>query len=347
MRNKSLDKIRIIAITLVVLVHTSAQWVSAGDLHHVYATEFSNIISFVGVGIFAMLSGALMLSPAKKMTAGRACKKAFHFLFLYFFWKGFYLCFDRLMAGGLNASDIKPLMLSLIRERGYYHLWYLAMLFWIILLVPLIRQGCEDKKTCMMYLIPFALLSVILPAAAYFDYPFRYTVSDFVNTLDPLYYVGYLGFFILGHYLYEWNTGWNRSKKFTVAAAAAVTFAAFWLNAVKRSIGQGKFFTDFSTPFNPGCVLICIAVFICIADKAGKAGAASKEISLSERLSRGAFGVYMLHPLVLVFLTRRNVVDTLLPNAWGIPVLLLMILIISYVISMILNLIPGIKKLLG
>ena len=347
MRVKSLDKIRIIAITLVVLVHTSAQWISYGKMDLVNITEFSNIISFVGVGLFAMLSGALMLSPEKKVTVKSAVKKAFHFLLLYFFWKGFYLCFDRIIAGGIGVSDIKPLILSLIRERGYYHLWYLAMLFWILLLMPLIKKGCEEKKVCELYLIPFLLLSVILPAAAYFDYPFRYTVSDFVTNLEPLYYAGYLGFFILGHYLYEWNTGWSKFKKLSVTAAAVITFAVFWINAVGRSLDAGKMFTDFSTPFNPGCVLLCVAVFICIADNKKKTGNDSKEIGLYERLSRGAFGVYIIHPLVIVFLSKGNVVGTLLPNAWGIPVLLLIILIISYAISLILNLIPVIKKLMG
>ena len=78
-----------------------------------------------------------------------------------------------------------------------------------------------------------------------------------------------------------------------------------------------------------------------------KTGNDSKEIGLYERLSRGAFGVYIIHPLVIVFLSKGNVVGTLLPNAWGIPVLLLIILIISYAISLILNLIPVIKKLMG
>ena len=172
-------------------------------------------------------------------------------------------------------------------------------------------------------------------------------MSDFVTNLEPLYYAGYLGFFILGHYLYEWNTGWSKFKKLSVTAAAVITFAVFWINAVGRSLDAGKMFTDFSTPFNPGCVLLCVAVFICIADNKKKTGNDSKEIGLYERLSRGAFGVYIIHPLVIVFLSKGNVVGTLLPNAWGIPVLLLIILIISYAISLILNLIPVIKKLMG
>ena len=66
-RDPSLDRIRVLAILLVILTHVSAQWldqVSAAFGAPLLFTQLCSIASFAGVSLFVMISGALFLAPS-------------------------------------------------------------------------------------------------------------------------------------------------------------------------------------------------------------------------------------------------------------------------------------------
>ena len=85
-----IDALRIIACLLVVTIH-----VSGGKIENVPVGSFSfgtlsfyNTLSFIAVGLFVMISGALMFS---KDEAPDVCnvivKKVLKYVLLYFVWK--------------------------------------------------------------------------------------------------------------------------------------------------------------------------------------------------------------------------------------------------------------------
>ncbi|MBR6850076.1 MAG: hypothetical protein IKM88_07585, partial [Lachnospiraceae bacterium] len=97
MRVRSFDNLRIFACILVVLVHVSAQGISASavDSAAFAFCQCCNILAFSGASIFVMMSGALALRPGKETSVRDVVIKRFlYFLGLYFLWKGIYLFFD-------------------------------------------------------------------------------------------------------------------------------------------------------------------------------------------------------------------------------------------------------------
>ena len=210
-RDPSLDRIRVLAILLVVLTHVSAQWLdqaSAAFGAPLLFTQLCSIASFAGVSLFVMISGALFLAPShrEKSTSIRfMCQRSLHYLLLYFIWKIFYLLEDALLNPELLAErGIKEqLFLAFFRLTGKYHLWYLPMLVVLLLLVPMIYEGAQRSGVSCLYLIFFVVFAVVLPTAFLFEFPFKYLLMDFRELFDLNYFLGYLGYFLLGHVLYE------------------------------------------------------------------------------------------------------------------------------------------------
>ena len=431
-RDFALDRIRLLAASLVVLTHTSAQWldrVCANSGAALFFTQLCSIVSFAGVSLFVMLSGALFLAPShkeKSCSVRRMCRRSLHFLLLYFLWKIFYLLEDGLLYPEiLKSKGIKDgLILAFFRLSGKYHLWYLPMLCVLLLLVPLLYEGAQHRPACLLYLGLSFLCAVLLPTAFLFDFPFKYLLMDFRDLFDLNYFLGYLGYFLLGHVLYEHcRSGASApeqarpirahshalhgqvqssdspssvtaraeglvgkiEKKFLPAALwilALVTLLPSVCTASARSAGQAQADTSFASPFSLAVCLLSAAIFLTICRDRSTAG---KHIYVSSSVitnksscpsgpsnasnvfkafsllpnpeakgrqplpvfSRAAFGVYLLHPFFLDLITKSGVLAQI-PNPFvGIPLLLAVLLVLSFAASLLMNRIPILRRLVS
>lgn len=379
-RDFALDRIRLLAITLVVLTHTSAQWLDRVCVNSGAAllfTQLCSIVSFAGVSLFVMLSGALFLSPShreKSCSIRRMCRRSLHFLLLYFLWKIFYLLEDGLLYPEiLKSKGIKDgLVLAFFRLTGKYHLWYLPMLCVLLLLVPLLYEGAQHRSACLLYLSLSFLCAVLLPTAFLFDFPFKYLLMDFRDLFDLNYFLGYLGCFLLGHVLYEHcrsvaSAGGVGRKALPAAlwVLSLVTLLPSVYTASARSAGQPQADTSFASPFSLAVCLLSAALFLTLCH--GGRGAhknfpaadgvsaefseASNPKNASPRflpaLSRAAFGVYLLHPFFLDLITKSGVLAQI-PNPFiGIPLLLAVLLVLSFAASLLMNRIPLLRRLVS
>lgn len=431
-RDFALDRIRLLAASLVVLTHTSAQWldrVCANSGAALLFTQLCSIVSFAGVSLFVMLSGALFLSPShreKSCSVRRMCRRSLHFLLLYFLWKIFYLLEDGLLYPEiLKSKGIKDgLILAFFRLPGKYHLWYLPMLCVLLLIVPLLYEGAQHRMACFLYLGLSFLCAVLLPTAFLFDFPFKYLLMDFRDLFDLNYFLGYLGYFLLGHVLYECcRSGASvpeqirpirahshtlheqvqssdspssvtvqaeglveKTEKGILPAAlwglALVTLLPSVCTASARSAGQTQADTSFASPFSLAVCLLSAAIFLTICRNRSAAGihgwAGSSVISnksscpsaqainsvdpkdssllqnsekkgrqLLPAFSRASFGVYLLHPFALDLITKSGVLVQI-PNPFvGIPILLAVLLILSFAASLLMNRISILRRLVS
>ena len=312
MRIKAFDRLRIFACILVVLVHVSAQGISASavDSAAFAFCQCCNILAFSGVSIFVMMSGALALRPGKEMPVRDVVVKRFlFFLGLYFLWKGIYLVFDLLRAGqGVSGSGLKQLVLDLIGGRGFYHLWYLPMIAFLSLLVPLLRQGVQKKEVCLLYLVPFVVLALLFPTLFYFEFPFKYLLMDFLGQFETEYFLGYLGYFILGHFLYQWKEDQTGRKMIALMIAGVVALICGCIFGVQRSRADGVFFDGYSSPLSFTNLLTSSAIFVFFLQNQGDGprgsatGAKKKPQGPSPRFSELTLGIYLIHPMVIEIL---------------------------------------------
>ena len=354
-----LDHARVTACVLVLLVHVSAVWLdkepvgSAGS----FFVLSCNILAFTGVSLYVMISGALALSQTREANVRIYVLKSLRLLGLWMLWKILYRLVDmmELKAAGSTINWKEDFFIQIIAKPGHYHLWFLPMLAFVYLMVPLIKKGCEKKENSFSYLAFFSLFAIILPTLFCFDFPFRYLLEDFSSIFDAAYFTGYLGYFILGHFLMKHT---DKDKNTVVVVILwAVALAALGIACVSgnaRSVTDGVPCMLFSTPFSLHCILLSVAVFVLykkLAKGMDKADGAEdpkqdKKHSILVQLSVATLGVYLIHPLILDLMIRAGYFSVI-GNVWtGLPVMLLLLMLLSFIIALILHRIPVVNKII-
>lgn len=376
--NHPLELLRVLAAGLVVLTHTSAQWLDAScqaGLAALLFTQLCSIVSFCGVTLFVMLSGAIYLSPGHrvKSTSMRIMlARAIRFFLLYLIWKLFYLAEDLFLhPENLQDGGIKEqLVLAFFRTNGKYHLWYLPMFSLLLLLVPLIYEGAQRRGAQLVYLTVFILAAVILPTAFLYEFPFKYLLMDARNLFDLNHFLGYLGYFLLGHTLYQFagsgkSAGHSRLLLLFLWISALLSLGVALWTAASRSIRQSTACSLFATPFVVNTLLLASAIFLTIvlrrtsvplvappedaknvsSSRSGApeetAGCASSSLRFLHTLSSLTFGVYLLHPFVLDLIQQTGLLTKLTNPLVGIPILWFLLTMISAAMARLLNKSPN------
>ena len=346
-----LDFIRVIACVLVVMVHISAQQIedfSVDSVEFVITNSF-NCLAFTGVALFVMISGALALNPQKETELkSLLLHKTLHFFILYYIWKAFYQVVNLFDQGeAFTFLNIKnDIVLALIQKNGYYHLWFLPMIAIVYMAVPIIKKGVAEKNVCTYFLCVFFVTSLLVPTMLNFEFKFKYLVVDFFAANDFYLFGGYLGYFILGHYLHSWGEKITRRMRVLLYIMGCVSFLlAGFLGAVHaQSAGRPTYIMN--TPFAATTFLIAIAVFV----YAQSAGEKTKRLHKAEKvLEFGAgmtFGIYLLHPLVILLLSKIGVNTSLCTPLISIPLLTIGTVFLCVPITVLLSKIPFLKKLI-
>ena len=344
MKIQVFEKLRIFSCILVILVHVSAQIVSSAG---VYESAFSfgyfcNVLAFSGVTLFVMISGALSFRDGRNVTVKDTVFKRFlRFFVLYMLWKGIYIVFDLIYAGELlNTPNLKEtLRLSAIKWIGgnaYYHLWYLPMIAFLSLLVPLIYHGVQDKSVCRLFLVPFILLCLFVPTAFYFEFPFKYLIMDFLSQCRVEYFPGYLGYFILGHYLYKWRDDFDNRKKIIIYILGLTGLIFAVIFGIIKSRSSFATFEGYTTPMCFTNLLTSSALFILFTG--GKqTDTENKPIKI---LSGLTLGIYLVHPMIIEMLKTFGFFAINSYIYLMVPVSVVIVFAVSSLIAFILSKIP-------
>ena len=375
--DRSLLSVRAAAICLVILTHVSAQWLDSslrtGGIS-LYVSHLCSILSFAGVALFVMLSGAIYLSSDRrpKSTSLRLIAgKSLRFFAIYLFWKLFYFAED-LLLNPLQENGSSPItavkdkfLLAMFRSNGKYHLWYLPMLCFLLLLVPLIYEGAQQLPACLMYLFVYFTAAILLPTAFLFEFPFKYLLMDFRNLFDLGHFLGYLGYFLLGHVLYELahRRSFPLSRRYLTAAVWFCTLVSSFIalrTEAAESLAAGTTDSSFATPFVLNTCLLSIALFmtICRPKNPKHPLVTAPEVQTQESaiaslfrkglnsLAGSSFGIYLVHPFVLDLVQKTGLLNDSVNSVLGIPLLWILLLAASWLLSAALHRIPLIRRLL-
>ena len=131
MRKAGLDICRIVAIAVVVLVHTVMLFWDFDPAVPTWA--FYNYISLVGhfsIPLFFMLSGALFL-PRETLDSGHMLRHALRLTGLYYLWS---LVYALLRAAGGSFESVSAFFYAVV--AGHYHLWFLPAMVLCYLFLP-------------------------------------------------------------------------------------------------------------------------------------------------------------------------------------------------------------------
>ena len=203
-----IELLRVMACIGVVGIHAGSQHFRDMPLDSsVWAvSNFYHGINRFAVASFIMISGCLYLDSKRTWNLRRLWKRnILPIAAAYIFWQMFYAVY-RIITNGTLAKGSKAALVKFMVyiSKSYFHLWYLPMLIGLLIITPMLWEIVNSArgKQWEEYMIVLFLVFQILPYTInYFPLPWKDHIMDILQTVQPEMVTGYIGYFILGHYL--------------------------------------------------------------------------------------------------------------------------------------------------
>lgn len=337
-----ISNLRFLALIAVIILHTSAvllsQYGKVAFTDWLTADAFNALVRFA-VPVFVMITGALNLS--NEIELGTFLKKRLlrivtPFLFWSLVYVGYSWYNEEISFDGDTWSNTK-LVLHQLKYGSSYHLWYVYMLIGIYLFIPVIGRFIRNATAAEIRYFLLIWLVVML-----FSQPY---LSRFKPQLELRYFEGYLGYLVLGYYLSICIV--------TQKHIRALTLAAFVLTVIITTAGTYLLVkynypvtTIFYEPLGPFAVCLSASLFMFM--RMGGNGRPAFIKTVRDFIGQYAYGVYLCHALFLYLLDLFfNISYKFCSPIISIPVTALLCLVLSTLLTWLLNKIPVIGKYIG
>jgi len=344
----SVDLIRFIAIIGIILVHTSGYpypipgpGISTTDIVYWFTTDVYNTLGTVGVPLFVMLTGALLLDPNKADEPLRVFyKKRFNRIaWPFFFWTVVYFVWD-------FSVRTKPLTLFNVEQGlltgAYPHLWYLYLLMGLYAVTPIVRILLKhiDRKLFTYLLILWFVGTVFTP--------FVHTFTNF--TYNPVSFVlfDWIGYFLLGIYLLNSNFKRQTAYLFAAVGLLGATIGDWLLTAT-----VGEHITGYLHNYMSATMIVGSAgLFLFLTTvKATVFENKPQTNRVIHWISQNTMPIYLIHMIILETLTIQVMgiyLNTITYNPIiDIPIFTLLVFSVSAALVYGLKKLPGISKVIG
>ncbi len=333
-RDLALDLLRIAAIIAVVVLHVSNQHCREAFPGTNWLIRItSDALVRWCVPVFLMISGALFLDPARRVTLRHLYGKNLLRVVVAFFVWSYVYSFARINAGPWHKS------LSLLLA-GPSHLWFLKAIAGLYIAVPLLRAITANRSATRYFLIVAAVVTFVVPFVLTLcrQHCNAVAVTAFQRFIDSFHLrvtAGYAAYFVLGHYLYAYRPVPRRRLIYILGVVA-------WLAIIGGTIAYsklvGKPVNWFVNYLTPTVLVLSVAVFVC--GTAHPVHLQGRWRSFVVQASRLSFGVYLVHQLVLRTALQHGISSAVMHPLLSIPLFTLATVIISYAVSWLLSKIP-------
>ncbi len=348
-RNYYFDILKIFSIMAVVLIHSSSKSVEN-------ATEFSNpdfffavlynAVSRFGVPVFAMVSGALMLSESKTIETKDIYKKYVKNIVLVFlFWSALYTYVFKWNIPVSKGQEVKFEKLILYFFEGHYHMWYLYMLIGLYIATPILRQFVkkDNVKSVKYFLTVGFIVQGIVPFVLQLHKDlFEVDLYGVYNDLSFNTFLGYSFYYVLGWYLHNVELTKKQRQTLYILGVAGLIFTVIFTYLMSNDMGKTYMLAYRNFFFNN--VLFSSAVFVFIKSKFSKVQFSEKKAKVLSTLSSLTFGVFIIHPFFIeVF---RTELPENMAESFKILMFWLIVLTITFALCFVISKIPVLKKLI-
>jgi surface polysaccharide O-acyltransferase-like enzyme len=281
------DFVRFIGSFLVVLAHLQnwgqgAKW--AQDLYYT--------ISRVGVPLFFLISGYLLLSKQEDIWTFFK-KRATRIIIPFLVWSIIYdVQNSQAFESGVTLEGILRMFIRIIRGPREGHLWFFYSLIGLYLITPILRVFISKASNSdILYYIALWFLVA----------PLLFIVEEFTpikNGFEIHYAGGYVGYFLLGYYLGRLDLKpplfWSALGLYITGLL--FTFVVFYFNLPPQH--NELVFRSYPSL---NIVLMSLAAFILI--KVWGERISPQFARFSQEVGKASFGIYLVHPIVLVWMT--------------------------------------------
>lgn len=322
-----LDLIRILACTMIVLMHSPMPQLGTSS----YVLSTVSFLTAPGIGLFFMVSGALLL-PVKTSYISFIKHRLSKILLPTLFWTFVYLIIQ-LCDGDIALDNIPKRILSIpFSIQGHSILWFMYTLMGLYLLAPIISPWLKNtsKKDIELILMIWGV-TLIFPLLKEFI-----TVNN-SESGTFYYFSGYAGYFLLGYYLKNYI---NKLNIFFILALIGIPILiAIYCKLSDLDVDFYQMFWYLSIPVT----MMSIGWFLFVKrDFVNK-----KALNVTTTLSNCSFGVYLIH----IFIMRNFLWNLDFISAYGglIQIILttILTLVISYLLVFMISKLPFSKYIIG
>ena len=327
------DFLRVFGAFAVIVLHVAASKWYTTDIHTFEweAMNFYDSIVRWAVPVFVMISGALFLSrdiPVRKIYG----KYIFRIFTAFVFWAFFYVCLDYV--------DMSIMGINFIHGR-FLHMWFLFMIAGLYMIVPFVKKIAESEFLTKYFLVIAFFFAFLFPQTVNIISIFSERDGEFARSLANNFHLQFVGgftaYFLLGYFLN--NALISRRAEHLIYIAGIAGFAATVLMSLHASLFIGKPSGIFYNEHTVNVMFESISVFVFFKAKFNRPS------RIIRALSQYSFGAYLVHVAVIGIITNKLGLDTLTFNPLlSIPVISVIVFVISFGISAVLNHIPVIKK---
>lgn len=336
------SRIRAVACIAIILLHTVY---GAVTLFSEETTQVQKAVSNVvvnnmmwAVPSFLMVSGALLLDPAKEITIQKIFRK--YILRVVIALLAFSLIF-RILEIVVNREPIQAATLlsgfaEFFEGTSWSHLWYLYLMVGLYLLLPFYKKiTAHSSDTELRYLLcVYAVFLSVLPVLKLWNVKTGFYICT--STIYPFY-------FFCGYALHRGVFRINRgiALAFAVVGTAAVT--GFTMLSVIGGVDGIGMLYNYSSIF---VLLQSVGLFALLdREPAGEKLGMGKKLVLE--VDSCSFGIYLIHMIFVRGVYKHTGIHPYGPGSVLILAgLVLGILLVSYVVTWVLKKIPGVRKIL-
>jgi len=338
-RTVYIDYLRVFATFAVIMLHVSAtNWYST-DVNELTWQTFNFYDSIVrwAVPVFVMISGALFLNreiSIKKIYS----KNIFRLLCAFAAWSTVYA----LIEGG----DERRIIESAI--RGHYHMWFILMMIGLYICIPVLKSIVEKKEVAQYYLAVSFVFAFAIPEIVIISEDFGSellvkaigVINSDVTTMSMSLVLGYSSYFVLGYCLNQRE--FHKKERYFVyflgLVGFMITIAVDAIVAIKTQNACDRYYGDFTV----NVLFESIAVFVAFKCSLFT----NKRLNnIAQTLAKYSFGAYLAHPAVIEVLNKRLGLHTLSFNPiLSVLVISVVVFIISFIISAVMNHFPIVQK---
>lgn len=289
------------------------------------------------IPMFVMVSGALFL--AKKQSVKEIYKrKILRIISAFLVWATAYAFITRVHTPEMSIGATVKMIFG-----GYYHMWFLFMIVGLYMVAPFLEKFVESEDLIKYFLLLTLVFTFIIPQfidyLSFFSEVMSDSASRLLAKMNFHFTLGYVGYFVLGFYLNKIVVKKSIKKWIYIAAIfeflLSITLSAF----ISAKLGHPYVV---QSVFHINVLLESIAIFVWFKDHPVPDNTFLKK--WIKKISKYSFGIYLAHPMVISFLDWIGLNTLSFNAALSVPVICIVVFIVSFILSAVLNRIPFVKE---
>ncbi|MBP8083301.1 MAG: acyltransferase family protein [Spirochaetes bacterium] len=338
-----LELMRIAACFFVIYHHSYIYPETPASIAQISFSLFGAVFCCFSVGLFFMISGALLLEKEesfKRLWKDKILKTlAILIIFSFIYYMRLVLLYNR-------EFDIIDFFKNLYSTNWNYSYWYLYAYIGYLICLPILRKVAkclEPVHYIYIFTISISVIGII-PSLEWFLLDKKFTINS--NLVNSFFRTQAIVYPLLGYYM---ETQVDRSCIRKILPIAWVTNIICILITCHMTYGHflktGKFTSHFYMSF---VIINCVTIYLTFKYYFGIIGSA-KFTKIICSIGGATLGIYLLHLLLkehLYFILDYFRITLKMNNIISVLIFDSIIFISCYIITILLKRIPGISKII-